>query len=352
MRSIALCLLLGLAASASAQSPVSDTTLKPVRLFMTESEDTGGERRFYGRIAARETVDLAFQVGGQIVEFPAIEGSAVSEGNLLARLNLAPLERNVRQAELSLEQAQRSVARNQQLIERNAITQAQLEDSMTTRDQSDVQLEEARAALEDATLEAPFEGLVAERMVANRTTVSAGQPVLRLHDMSEIRVRIDVPERLLSEIGDPANLQFRLQLVQGGPQFDLELREFVAEAGRIGQSYVVTLALAEPVERTLLPGASATVIAQLPAPEQNGVTVPASAVQIASDRSAHVMVYTPTGEDTGRVERRAVSIDTPDGTTIRVVSGLGPGEEIVAAGAHLLDEGQAVRRFTGYRGHN
>lgn len=344
--------LLGLTTPALAQSTTNDTDLKPVRLHTVQPADVGAERRFYGRIAARETVDLAFQVGGQIVEFPTVEGSFVSTGDLLARLNLAPLERNVRQAELSLEQAERSVVRNQQLIERNAITQAQLEDSQTARDQAEVQLEEARSALDDATLEAPFEGLVAERMVANRTTVSAGQPVLRLHDMSEIRVRIDVPERLLAEIGDPANLLFNLQLTQGGPLYGLELREFIAEAGRIGQSYVVTLALTEPVERNLLPGASATVVARLPAPEANGFVVPATAVHIASDRSTHVMVYTSTGPDTGEVVRRPVTIDTPDGTTIRVTSGLNPGDEIVATGVHLLDDGQAVRRFTGFRGLN
>lgn len=340
----------GLPASVVAQTALPETELKPVKLVQVEAADTGGERRFYGRIAARETVDLAFQVGGQILDFPAIEGSFVDTDRLLAQLNLSPLERAVRQAELSLTQADRTFRRNQQLAERNAITEVLLEDSQTARDQAEVALEEARAALDDATLRSPFDGLVAERMVANLTTVAAGQPVLRLHDMSELRVTIDVPERLLYEIGQPENLNFNLQLTAEGPRYALELREFVAEAGRIGQSYTVTLALTEPVSRPLLPGASGTVIAQLPAAENNGILVPVTAVYIGSDRKAHVMVYSPTGADTGSVALTPVEIETADGTNIRVTDGLEPGDEIVATGAHRLNDGQSVRRFTGFRG--
>lgn len=357
MRPTALCLttlltLLGVVTTAMAQSPTTSATGRPVLLTTVESSGIGGERRFYGRIAARETVNLAFQVGGQIVEFPTTEGTTVAQGDLLARLDVAPLERNVRQAELALEQAERTLTRNQQLSERNAVTQAQLEDSMTARDQAEVQLDDARAALNDATLTAPFDGLIAERMVANRTTVPAGEPVLRLHDMSEIRVRIDVPERLLSEIGDPDTVQFSLQLLPGGPRYELAFREFIAEAGRIGQSYVVTLGLTEPLPRQLLPGASATVIARLPAPEQNGVLIPSTAVLIDADRSTHVMVFNPTSDDRGQLTRRRVEIDTLDGTQVRVTSGLNAGEEIVVAGAHLLQDGANARRFSGFRGLN
>lgn len=344
--------LFSMSALSGAQPLASDPDRKPVKLIQTEASTSGGERRFFGRIAARETVDLAFQVGGQIHSFPAIEGSFVNEGDLLAQLNLAPLERSVRQAELSLEQAERTLSRNQQLAEREAITTAQLEDSRTARDQAEVSLQDARAALDDATLTSPFDGLVAERMVANRTTISAGQPILRLHDMSELRVRIDIPERLISEIGDPDNLNFTLELTQGGPQYDLELREYVAEAGRIGQSYVATLGLVDDLDRPLLPGASGTVIAQLPLTDEAGIVVPPTAIKIASDRSTHVMVFTPEGDTNGTVNQRAVDIETPDGTTIVVTAGLEPGEEIVATGVHQLEDGDSVRRFTGYRGQN
>ena len=43
-------------------------------------------------------------------------------------------------------------------------------------------------ARDKASLEAPFEAMVAERLVANFTTISAGTPIARLHDMSALQV--------------------------------------------------------------------------------------------------------------------------------------------------------------------
>ena len=330
----------------------NETPLKPVKLYTVSAPSAALQQRFLGRIAAKETVDLAFQVGGQIIDFPTVSGSRVAPNTLLAQLDLAPLERALRQAELALSQAERQVERNQQLIARDAITTAELQDSQTQRDLAALSLDAARTALSDATLRAPFAGLVAERVVPNLTTVAPGQPVIRLHDMSEIRVRIEVPERLLTQIEDPEALQYELELVPGGPRYSLTFREFVAEAGRIGQSYSVMLSIRDPLPQTVLPGATATVIAQLPMATNTLLPIPRTAIQIGPERQASVLVFSPTGADIGTLEHRAVQLQTPDGLTLMVHEGLAPGEEIVAVGGHLLEPGQSVRRFTGYRGNN
>ena len=59
---------------------------RPVKLMVLGSADTALTREFYGQVAARQTVDIAFQVGGQLIEFPVIEGQTLPEGALVARL--------------------------------------------------------------------------------------------------------------------------------------------------------------------------------------------------------------------------------------------------------------------------
>lgn len=347
-RIVAICF--GLMASVIGVVLAQEAPPKPVKLYTVTEPTVALQQRFLGRIAAKETVDLAFQVGGQIVAFPTLSGTRVAPDALLAQLDLAPLERAVRQAELALSQAERQVERNQQLIGREAITTAELQDSQTQRDLAALSLDEARTALSDATLRAPFAGLVAERIVPNLTTVAPGQPVIRLHDMSEIRVRIDVPERLLTQIEDPAQLQYELELIPGGTRYDLVFREFVAEAGRIGQSYTVILSVRDDLPQTVLPGATATVIAQLPQATNILLPVPRTAIQVDAQRQTYVLVFSPTGADTGTLSRRDVTLDSTDGLTLLVQAGLNPGEDIVAVGGHLVEPGQTVRRFNGYRG--
>ena len=47
------------------------------KIIEVQSGDSAVTRQFFGHVVAKETVDLAFQVGGQIVELPVIEGARI-----------------------------------------------------------------------------------------------------------------------------------------------------------------------------------------------------------------------------------------------------------------------------------
>ena len=135
----------------------------------------------------------------------------------------------------------------------------------------------------------------------------------------------------------------------------LALREYDAQTGQIGQTYAATLALPPDAGRDLLPGASAVVRISRPSQGDEGLTVPSQAVVAQPDRSTVVYVFTDDGADgadgAGTVTPAEVVVMSPDGTKLQV-QGLEPGQEIVAAGAHLLEPGQNVRRFTGFSKDN
>jgi len=160
-------------------------------------------RQFFGRIAARDTVDLAFEVGGTLTVLEALEGTTVAVGVTLAALDQGPFERTVERAELELERAIGDLERAETLATRNVTSEANAENAETARDLADVQLRDARAALADATITAPFDALIADRLASNHTSIDPGEPIVRLHDMSEIRVEVARPESLLHQITDP-----------------------------------------------------------------------------------------------------------------------------------------------------
>ena len=93
----------------------SEDDLKPAKLMMVSSEPEVLERTFFGQVAARKSVDLAFQVSGQIVEFPVLEGFTIPEGGLIARLDQETFELQEDQARLQKEQADRLVQRLERL---------------------------------------------------------------------------------------------------------------------------------------------------------------------------------------------------------------------------------------------
>lgn len=180
---------------------------------------------------------------------------------MVATLDTDNFERAVARAELALSPAGRE--RAAQLAASNVASAVRAEDAKTAYELAEVALRDARAALEDATLTTPFDALVVVRLAANFSNVEPGRPILRLHDMSQVRVQIDLPERLFQAGIPPQAVDFTGEIAQLPAPVDLELIEYEAQTKTVGQSFLVTLVLPDLDIPTLIPGASMTVTARV-----------------------------------------------------------------------------------------
>lgn len=327
--------------------PIAALAQMPVVKLHTVTEG-GGEmsRVFFGRVAARETVDLAFQAGGQILDFPLEEGAYVAEGGLVARLDLVPFELALEEATVQNSQANRTLARYEKLLG-TTISETTVQDAETQVKLTAIAISNAERALEHATLHAPFDALVSERLVPNFSTVSAGTPVVRLHDMSDLRIEIDVPETLFQKAGHDPDILIFASFPGNDTEYPVEFREFTAETASVGQTYRISLGMTPPDGVVILPGASAKVTVVF-AGQVSRIEIPASAVIVGGDGKARVMVFNPTGALEGTLTETEIEIVPTDRGAVEVVSGLEPGQEIVAVGGAVLDDGTDVKRFTGF----
>ncbi|WP_439523399.1 efflux RND transporter periplasmic adaptor subunit [Marivita sp.] len=329
-------------------SPVMSVAqdMRLAKIIEVQSADGAVTRQFFGHVVAKETVDLAFQVGGQIIQIPLIEGERILEGTTVAQLDLEPFELALDRARVQEDQAQRTVERLQKL-QGSTVSQVTVDDAETSLQLAAIAVRNAERELKNATLHAPFDALVASRNVANFATISAGTPVARLHDMSDLRIEIEVPEVLFQRAGRDPSMELSAQFPTIDKRYPVTPREFNAETSQVGQTYQITLGMTPPEDQTILPGSSVTVYATL-----NGGTsdiiIPASAVNTSNDGSPNVMVFTPTGADEGTVARRPVTVEPTIRGNVRVTEGLEPGEEIVASGASQLNDGDRVKRFAGF----
>ncbi|MEM1101110.1 MAG: efflux RND transporter periplasmic adaptor subunit [Pseudomonadota bacterium] len=337
---LTLILLLGAYATpASAQA-------RPVVLAEVQAVSEGSERVFFGRVKARQTVDLAFQVGGQILRFPVDEGQPIAEGALVAELDLEPFELSLARARAQLDQAQDDFNRLRQLSG-STVSQVTIDDAETAVELNAIAVRDAERALSLATLRAPFDGIVARRNVPNFTTTAAGSPVVRLHDMSDLRVEIEVPEVLFQPAGRNPDVALEVAFAASDRRYPLAFREVIAETTQIGQSFRLTLGMTPPEDLFLLPGASATVFARMLG-EERSLVIPAAALVFDPGGAASVFVFEPAGAESGAVRRQPVEIGATRAGAVEVTAGLAGGEEIVAAGAALLSDGDAVTRFAGF----
>lgn len=318
---------------------------KPVKLIVTQEGRQLLHRQFFGQVAAKQTVDLAFQVPGQVLKFPVAEGYIVPAGQLIAQLDLEPFELNLEQAQLQKEQADRTVNRLERL--QGTVSQVSIEDAETQANLSRVALRNAEYELKHASLFAPFDALVSTREVENFTTVAAGTPIIRLHDMSELHIEVDVPEVLFQQADDGDEITISATFPGSDLAYPLEILEFKAEASNVGQTYQVTFRMEPPEERQILPGASASVRVTVDTGE-SAILVPPTAIVPAADGRLGVMVFSPKGGEEGTVTWVAVEVQATENGDFAIIAGLNGGEEIVSTGGQALTDGQKVRRFAGF----
>ena len=69
------------------EAPEQAPVARPVKVMTVGGPAGGGEFTFPGRVAAGEQVDLAFRVGGPLIELPVQEGEKVNKGQVVARID-------------------------------------------------------------------------------------------------------------------------------------------------------------------------------------------------------------------------------------------------------------------------
>jgi len=342
-----------LAQSANGDSAEAEAPPRPARIAEARAADGLETHEFAARTEAVQEVDLSFRVPGLLEALPVQEGGFVAQGELIARLDPADYERKVRQAEVNLTSAQQDFNRKQQLVGQNAVPRQAFDDARNALDLAQVQLDQARQDLSYTVLRAPFDAIVSRRLLDSFTNVNAGQPVVRLQDVSELRVTADIPEYLVARTRNEDAVEVEAVFpFLADRTFPLAFRELSTEANDVAQTYHIAFGMPRPEDITILPGMTATIRARVKPenPVTGAVTVPAGALvparpardgeEVKTTQDYFVWVVPGGG---GAVERRSVTVKTLTNERALITSGLTAGEAVVTAGVHALREGLRVR---------
>ncbi|MCD8481360.1 MAG: biotin/lipoyl-binding protein [Verrucomicrobia bacterium] len=101
----------------------ADDTVRPVRMMQVAASDTEA-LRFATVIRSSRSVDLAFPVPGQLIQLPVLDGSLVSEGQVLGQLDARDFELRVESARAAYNLAEADFRRFEQLAQSGAVSPA------------------------------------------------------------------------------------------------------------------------------------------------------------------------------------------------------------------------------------
>ncbi len=163
-----------------------------------------------GTIKPVHEAAVASKLLARIVEMNVTAGQAVSEGDVLVRLDDKDLQARLQQAESTVasaqarsQQADADFKRAERLVAQNIVSRAEYDQALATRKAvaSDLEraghaLREASVMLEYATIRAPLTGVVVDKRVEEGDTVTPGQTLLTLYDPQRMQMVASVRESL------------------------------------------------------------------------------------------------------------------------------------------------------------
>jgi RND family efflux transporter MFP subunit len=352
--------LILIGACSKSEPPPRPEVARPAKLYTVEGPDAFMLRSFPGEVEASDTADMAFRVNGRITEFPAARGMEVKKGDILAQLDPADYQAIVNQAQAQYDLAVAQFDRAAELIDRQLIAQAEYDERLALRQVRQSNLTTAKNNLRYTRLEAPFDGVVARRDAENFENVQAGQVVLVLQTQTMVDISVAVPENIISRLErQPVNDrkgEVKVRFGARDEEFTAYYKEHESDADSATLTFKVTFSMPAPEGMNVLPGMSATVIADLSSLYRSIASeltmIPIEAVYSAEtepldSEERHVWVVDP---ETMRATDRRVRVGQLTGNRIAILKGLEPGELIVAAGVNTVTEGMLLRRMQRERG--
>lgn len=325
---VALTLLV--ACSRSVTSPVVESgPALPVRSGLVMAEKIPLLTEVPATVRPAERAVIAAKLTGTIASFSLGLGQPVHAGDVLLVLSAPETEARLHQAQAQLAEATRAAERERTLVEKGVNPPDNLRDAEDRLRFAQAAQAEAEALLGNATVRAPFDGVITGKNVLPGDLATPGLALLILESTQHLRAEGNVPGKLAAalHLGDvlAVNLDDTSPLVEG------RIEELSAAADTVSHTSVVKVALPAGGVRS-----GQFVRLEVPAGETTALLVPSTAVTLFGQIERVFVI-----ED-HRAVLRLVKTGRTQADRVELLSGVDAGERVVLTPPDALRDGAAV----------
>ncbi|MGM0554415.1 MAG: efflux RND transporter periplasmic adaptor subunit [Pseudomonadota bacterium] len=322
----------------------------PFETATAERQTIAQERILDGRVEAVQRSTISAQTSGRIREIYVDVDDFVETDELLVRVSDTEQQARVSQAEGDLaeararfNEARSEFERIRDVFDRGVVSrsefdraEAALESARARLRSAEGRVEEAREQLGYTEVYAPYSGIVTERHVEVGESVSPGSPLLSGISLNQLRVAVDVPQRLIHNVRERRSAEVLLN----GDRVTAESLTIFPYADPASSTFRIRVNLPEQQDLSLFPGMFVKTAFVVDDVER--LLVPVEAVVY---RSEVVAVYVVDDED--RVAFRQVRVGREHDGMVEIHGGLNDGERVALDPVHAqiyLKEHQQVNR--------
>ena len=285
-----------------------------------------------GSIIPDEEVDLSFETSGKIIDIFFKEGTRVSKGDLLAKINDAPLQAELKKLEAQLKLYTDRMYRQNALLEKEAVSQEAFQEAETNLATLQAEIDKVVANIEQTELRAPFDGIIGLRQVSQGTYASPTTTIARLTKTNPLKIDFAVPERYAGTLKAGTALTFTVE----GDLNEKKAKIYALDSYVNSDTRTFSVrALYDNSDGKLYPGRYVS-IALTTQTFENTLAVPSQAI-ISEMGIDKVFLY-----KSGKALPFEIKKGVRTESLVQVLEGINPGDTVITTGTMQLRTGQKV----------
>jgi membrane fusion protein (multidrug efflux system) len=306
----------------------------PAEVVKVETSTLTHTLKAVGTLEARESVIIRPEQNGLINKILFQESQPVEKGEVLFELNADSYHAEVAQAQARVSLSLNEYKRAEKLLTRRVGSENNRDSTLAQLRVDEAQLEVARTLLRKMTIKAPFDGVIGFRNVGPGDYVSAGQDLVQLSDIDQMKVEFSLPETALDQIKNGQSVSL---LVAAYPDTAFSGEIYAISPTIDPRSHSIKVkARIDNETGQLRPGLFATIHVSLGA-DDNALLVPEEAI-IPNNDTFLVMRM----DENNTVATVPVTLGVRQSGQVQILTGLQAGDVIVTAGHMKLRPGMPI----------
>lgn len=285
-----------------------------------------------GSLEANEQVEIRSEVSGIVQSINFKEGSQVSQGQVLFKVNDIELRARLAQVNASQQLASENERRSKLLLEKQAISQEEYDISSADFQSAKAESQLIAAQIAKTSVRAPFSGTIGLRYISKGTYVTPETLIANLVNTTQLKITFSIPEKYASKMKVGSKLSFTTSDSKERHTATVYAIEPEVE---VATRTLKMRAIAENPEGKLYPGTFANV--ELPLETvADALLVPSEAL-IPIQNGKKIFI-----SEGGKAKEIIVETGARTDSLVRVISGLKAGDTILTSGVMTLRNGTPV----------
>ena len=306
----------------------------PVEVAKPERAPMEATLNLTATVFSDEQVPIYSETTGIVEGSPLEEGTSVRKGQVLARLKRQELDLALQMAQSTLNKSEADFARSQELYKNHLISQDTYDQVRYALDQARIARDQSKVNLDKATITAPIDGVVAQRLIRQGDLVKPQQQLFTLVNLNALKADLHVPEKNVREVKVNSPVRIHSDSFPN-KSFEGEVERIAPVADPASGTFKVTVTLKNP-ENLLRPGMflSTSVVVDT---HPDALVVPKKSLVYDSESP---MIFVVKDD---RAHKTAVTTGLSDLMNIEIVKGVSPEDRVVTVGQSGLKDGTLVK---------